>query len=172
LSDYIIQLVCRYYIVDIEEIKSKTRKREVCFPRQVAMYLIKANTNYSLAHIGKIFNGKDHATVLHASRTVRNLMDCDKKVNLDVKKINKLITIKSKGIKNNIDLSNDFYFIDFNNYLSIRMEDNKGIILSGFTPNEEYNIIEYFKNKLEIRYHENTGFYILEQKDKLNDSNI
>ena len=172
LSDYIIQIVCRYYSVDDDELKSKTRRREVCFPRQIAMYLIKLNTNYSLSQIGQIFNGKDHATVLHASRTVKNLMDCDKQVKSDIKKISKLITIKSKGIKNNIDLSDDFYFIDFNNYLSIRLEENKGILLSGFNPEEEFNIIEYFKNKLEIRYHENTGFYILEQKQNLNDSDI
>jgi chromosomal replication initiation ATPase DnaA len=56
LSDYIIQIVCRYYSVDDDELKSKTRRREVCFPRQIAMYLIKLNTNYSLSQIGQIFN--------------------------------------------------------------------------------------------------------------------
>ncbi len=59
--------------------KSKTRKREIVQARQLAMYFSKQLTKSSLAHIGKHCGNKDHATVLHACKTVNNLSDTDKR---------------------------------------------------------------------------------------------
>jgi chromosomal replication initiator protein len=59
-------------------LQSKTRKREIVQARQVAMYFSKSLTKSSLATIGAQIGGKDHATVLHACKTVNNLMDTDK----------------------------------------------------------------------------------------------
>jgi chromosomal replication initiator protein len=58
--------------------KSKTRKREVVQARQISMYFSKKMTKSSLASIGAHCGGKDHATVLHACRTVNNLQETDK----------------------------------------------------------------------------------------------
>ena len=55
LLDYTTRIVCKYYNIEPDEMKSKTRKREICFPRQVAMYLLKKHTNLSLASIGEYF---------------------------------------------------------------------------------------------------------------------
>jgi chromosomal replication initiator protein len=65
--DYIQKVVCDYFDLPIELLKSKTRKREVVQARQS-----------SLANIGAHCGGKDHATVLHACRTVNNLQETDK----------------------------------------------------------------------------------------------
>ncbi len=90
--DYIQKVVCDYFDLPIELLKSKTRKREVVQARQIAMYFAKKMTKSSLASIGAHCGGKDHATVLHACRTVNNLMETDKEfkgylVDLD-KKLN------------------------------------------------------------------------------------
>ncbi len=77
--DYIQKIVCDYFNISVDSLKSKTRKREIVQARQVAMYFAKAFTKNSLAVIGSIIGGKDHATVLHACRTVQNLMETDKK---------------------------------------------------------------------------------------------
>ncbi|MBK8366875.1 MAG: chromosomal replication initiator protein DnaA [Bacteroidetes bacterium] len=77
--DYIQKVVCDYFDLPIELLKSKTRKREVVQARQIAMYFAKSMTKSSLATIGLHCGGKDHATVLHACRTVNNLMDTDKR---------------------------------------------------------------------------------------------
>jgi chromosomal replication initiation ATPase DnaA len=61
--------------VPLEVMDMKTRKREVVTARQVSMTLAKHFTNYSLAKIGTEIGGKDHATVLHACKTVNNLID-------------------------------------------------------------------------------------------------
>lgn len=57
------------YNISIEELKSRTRKRSVAFPRQIAMYLTRKYTDNSLADIGGLYN-RDHSTVLHAIRVV------------------------------------------------------------------------------------------------------
>jgi chromosomal replication initiator protein len=76
--DYIQKVVCDYFDLPIELLKSKTRKREIVQARQIAMYFAKKMTKSSLANIGLHCGGKDHATVLHACRTVNNLSETDK----------------------------------------------------------------------------------------------
>jgi chromosomal replication initiator protein len=76
--DYIQKVVCDYFDLPIELLKSKTRKREVVQARQIAMFFSKKLTKSSLAKIGQQCGGKDHATVLHACRTVNNLSETDK----------------------------------------------------------------------------------------------
>ena len=83
--DYITKTVCDYFNLPVDSLGIKTRKRETVQARQIAMYFSKSMTKSSLATIGSQIGGKDHATVLHACRTVANLKDTDKnfKVFLD-----------------------------------------------------------------------------------------
>lgn len=76
--DYIQKTVCEYFKVKIEDIQSKTRKRDVVQARQLAMYFAKQYTKASLASIGSQIGKRDHATVLHACKTVKNLQETDK----------------------------------------------------------------------------------------------
>ncbi len=94
--DYIQKVVCDYFNLGIDILKSKTRKREVVQARQIAMYFAKSMTKSSLSTIGAHCGGKDHATVLHACRTVNNLMDTDKKFKSHVVDLQKKINIHSK----------------------------------------------------------------------------
>ncbi|HEY4800225.1 MAG TPA: helix-turn-helix domain-containing protein, partial [Bacteroidia bacterium] len=91
--DYIQKVVCDYFNLSIELLKSKTRKREVVQARQIAMYFAKQMTKSSLATIGMHCGGKDHATVLHACRTVNNLMDTDKKFRHYIQELDKKINL-------------------------------------------------------------------------------
>ncbi len=91
--DYIQKVVCDYFDMPLELLKSKTRKREVVQARQIAMYFSKCFTKSSLATIGLHCGGKDHATVLHACRTVNNLMDTDKRFKNYIEELNNKISI-------------------------------------------------------------------------------
>ncbi|GCD78754.1 chromosomal replication initiator protein DnaA [Schleiferia thermophila] len=91
--DYIQKVVCDYFDLPIELIKSKTRKREVVQARQLSMYFAKMLTKHSLASIGAQCGNKDHATVLHACKTVTNLMDTDKKFKGYVDDLKKKLTM-------------------------------------------------------------------------------
>lgn len=77
--DFIKKTVCEYFNIPLEQLKSKTRKREIVQSRQVAMFFAKSYTKNSLATIGAQIGGKDHATVLHACKTVNNLIETDKR---------------------------------------------------------------------------------------------
>ncbi|MBW7937174.1 MAG: chromosomal replication initiator protein DnaA, partial [Flavobacteriales bacterium] len=91
--DYIQKVVCDYFDLPIELMKSKTRKREVVQARQIAMYFAKQYTKSSLATIGSHCGGKDHATVLHACKTVNNLIETDKRFRAYVEELDKKINI-------------------------------------------------------------------------------
>ena len=75
--DYIQKVVCDYFDLNIDLMKSKTRKREVVQARQIAMYFAKCMTKSSLATIGMHCGGKDHATVLPVSYTHLTLPTSD-----------------------------------------------------------------------------------------------
>jgi chromosomal replication initiator protein len=94
--DYIQKVVCDYFDLPLEVLKSKTRKREVVQARQLAMYFSKSMTKSSLSNIGIHCGGKDHATVLHACRTVNNLIETDKKFKTYVSEIQKRIQVHDK----------------------------------------------------------------------------
>jgi len=76
--DYIQKMVADYFEMDLDTLQSKTRKRHIVQARQLAMYFAKKYTKASLASIGSQIGKRDHATVLHACRTVENLADTDK----------------------------------------------------------------------------------------------
>jgi len=63
--------VCRFYDIPDDLLRGKSRKKEIAFARQVAMYLSKELTNASLKSIGLHFGGRDHTTVIHAIRTIQ-----------------------------------------------------------------------------------------------------
>jgi len=89
--DFIQKIVCDYFGMPVEQINAKTRKREIVQARQLAMYFSKKHTKSSLATIGLHCGNKDHATVLHACKTVSNLMDTDKQFRSYVSEIEKKI---------------------------------------------------------------------------------
>jgi chromosomal replication initiator protein len=91
--DYIQKMVCDYFNISIEQMHSTSRKREIVQARQLAMYFAKMMTKNSLASIGVDIGGKDHATVLHAVRTVKNLIDTDKHFRVYVEEIEKKIKL-------------------------------------------------------------------------------
>ncbi|HAM98320.1 MAG TPA: chromosomal replication initiator protein DnaA [Marinilabiliales bacterium] len=91
--DYIQKVVCDFFNMPHDVINSKTRKREIVQARQIAMFFAKNLTKSSLATIGSQIGGKDHATVLHACKTVNNLMDTDKRFRGFIEDIEKKLKI-------------------------------------------------------------------------------
>ncbi len=89
--DVIQKIVADYFNIPMELINSKTRKREIVQARQLAMYFSKKHTKASLATIGLHCGNKDHATVLHACKTINNLIETDKQFRTYVEEIDKKI---------------------------------------------------------------------------------
>ena len=91
--DFIQKVVCDYFDMPVELLKSRTRRREIVQARQLAMYFSKQFTKSSLATIGAQCGNKDHATVLHACKTVNNLSETDKRFKKYVEEIEKKLTL-------------------------------------------------------------------------------
>ena len=72
--------VAEYYDIRLADMTSRRRPESIAFPRQVAMYLARQLTDASLSAIGEDFGGRDHGTVLHACRLVKDRMEVDAKV--------------------------------------------------------------------------------------------
>jgi chromosomal replication initiator protein len=75
--DFIQKTCSEYYGIKLDDLKAKTRKKEIVLARQVAMYFSKEFTNHSLKSIGYHFGGRDHSTVIHAVQAVNDLMETD-----------------------------------------------------------------------------------------------
>jgi chromosomal replication initiator protein len=73
----IVQAVAEYYRISLDDICGKQRDKHIVKPRQIAMYLIRQETQSSLLEIGQLFGGRDHSTVLHACEKI------DQAVNLN-----------------------------------------------------------------------------------------
>lgn len=85
--DDIIKKVSDYYGVEVESINTRSRKREVVLVRQVAMYLSKKYLDMSTSKIGQYIGKRDHATVLHACKTIANLAETDKQFRNELNEI-------------------------------------------------------------------------------------
>ena len=84
--------VADYYQLRLSDLLSMNRSRSLARPRQMAMALAKELTEHSLPEIGKAFGGRDHTTVLHACRTIRDLSSTDGKLRADWDKLQHALT--------------------------------------------------------------------------------
>ncbi len=75
--------VAEYYKIRIADLLSKRRSRSIARPRQVAMALAKELTNHSLPEIGDAFGGRDHTTVLHACKRIKELRESERRIGED-----------------------------------------------------------------------------------------
>ncbi len=80
-----------FYQVNLQDMLSARRARDVARPRQVAMYLTKHLTNLSLPDIGRRFGGRDHSTVLHSCKRIEELLESDADFTVNLQKLIQII---------------------------------------------------------------------------------
>lgn len=90
--DNIQRTVAEYYKVKLNELLAKRRSRSIARPRQVAMALSKELTSRSLPEIGNAFGGRDHTTVLHACRKIKELIATDLDIQEDWKNLLRILS--------------------------------------------------------------------------------
>jgi chromosomal replication initiator protein len=84
--------IAEYYKIKLSDLLSKRRNRSLARPRQMAMALAKELTNYSLPEIGEAFGGRDHTTVLHACRKIKELMVSNLDIQEDYKNLLRILS--------------------------------------------------------------------------------
>jgi chromosomal replication initiator protein len=86
--------ICDYFNIKIGDLKAKRRTKNIALPRQVAMYLCRKYTSTSFPAIGNNFGGRDHSTVIHASKTIEKKMKDDPSMRATIEKLEKSLNLK------------------------------------------------------------------------------
>lgn len=82
--DDIFSHICEFFSISREELVNKGRKKEVVYPRQIMMYILRSELDLSFSRIGEIFNGRDHTTVLHAVEKIQKERELNEKTKSDI----------------------------------------------------------------------------------------
>ncbi len=85
--DNILKAITDIYDVTLDDLKSKSRKKENVIPRQMAMYMLKEMTSLPLKSIGYQFSNRDHSTVIHAIQSINSLVEYDKNAEKNIEKL-------------------------------------------------------------------------------------
>ena len=86
--------ICEFFNIKIADLKAKRRTKNVALPRQVAMYLCRKYTETSFPAIGYKFGGRDHSTVIHASKAIEKRLKDDASIQTTIEKIERNLNIK------------------------------------------------------------------------------
>jgi chromosomal replication initiator protein len=87
----VVETVASFYSMDTDELKTKSRSREVVVPRQIAMYIIREETDTSLTDIGAAFGNRDHTTVMHACEKIEKAKETDNQIRQAVLAIRQML---------------------------------------------------------------------------------
>ena len=88
--------ICDYFNLKIGDLKAKRRTQNIAFPRQVAMYLCRKYTETSFPAIGDKFGGRDHSTVIHASKTIERKIKEDPHMQTTIEKLERNLNIRKR----------------------------------------------------------------------------
>lgn len=87
------KVVGEYFNVRLEDFTAKKRTKSIAFPRQIAMYLSRELTDFSLPKIGEEFGGRDHTTVIHAHEKISKMVHSDPHFQKQLKEINEMLKL-------------------------------------------------------------------------------
>jgi len=88
--------ICDYFNIKIGDLKAKRRTQNIALPRQVAMYLCRKHTETSFPTIGDKFGGRDHSTVIHASKTIERKIKEDPHMLTTIEKLERTLNVGKK----------------------------------------------------------------------------
>lgn len=91
IQNMIVKFVMARYDFSFDQLKSKTRKREVVFPRQLCMYLLYTFTRSNLDKIGELFGNRDHTTVIHAREMIIGLIEVGDGLSTEIIEVRKRV---------------------------------------------------------------------------------
>lgn len=90
------QVLTEHFDISIQEMASKSRKRGLCYAREVSMYFLTKYSRMTMEAIGEKFGGRHHTSVIHAKQTIKDLMDTEDKIFLEIQSINEKILVMAK----------------------------------------------------------------------------
>jgi chromosomal replication initiator protein len=95
----IVEAVAKAYDLPMERILGRDRSREVALPRQIAMYLLRKETDISLPQIGEVLGGRDHTTVMYGYDKIADLLERDERLRRQVTQIRETLYGQTTQVK-------------------------------------------------------------------------
>ncbi len=92
----IVEAVAKYYQVDPKALRGKARAKDIVLPRQVAMYLMREETDTPLLEIGRELGGRDHSTILHGYEKIQSQLDTNDDLRTEVLAIKEMLYSKGR----------------------------------------------------------------------------
>jgi len=139
----VTKIICDYFSIPIEDLKSKNRSRSMVFTRQIIFYFLRKKTRMTTIEIGDRFN-QSHCSVSYGVSIVHKLLGYDKEVKAYVNELNAIIDEKIGG-KIRKKAAEHMTYVDLNNATSFIFSETKSITISGFTKEEIENISQKLK---------------------------
>jgi hypothetical protein len=159
ILDIISKVTSAYYKEEFNKVISKLRKIEVVKVRQIISYIARDTHKISYRVIGEYF-GQNEFAAMYSCRSLAKLLLQDDDLLREVNLLKRRMFV-STGILNSEYLNQDYYIIDMNDCVSIKLKDNRSIVLSGFTEEEVKAYIEGNNIRTKPQIHKNTGIYML-----------
>ena len=167
--EYIKQIILMYFDAPENYYEIKTRKHEVLKIKQFACYFAKRHTYLSNQALAKIFNFKNHSSVISLVRKIDGCALFDKNYKRELKELETIIKLKglSKDLKFDFD---KHYYINMNDFKSVRENIEKAIVFIGYTDDEIFDLLKSkHESKFPIVNHTHTKKFILQDNPKKND---
>lgn len=167
-------VVSSYFDLPMSAFDSKSRLRVIIKMKQTSVYFVrKALPKATLKYIGEQIAGYDHATVLHSLKSIDNLLVTDRETRTNIEEIDAKLQSELNNSGLGGEIGNDYYYINMNTCVSIKLKSGKAILLVGYTPQEVANFVDSNKinqdddeHKATPISHANTGLYILQKNKK------
>lgn len=161
IADLIKQIVCIYFQAPQDVFTRKTRKSEYIKVKHTCCYLIKRHTSLSSREVGEMFKLKNHSSIILLIKKIDDIATFDRETRRELKELDEII--KFKGLAKNERINfEQFYFINMDNFKSIRETPERAILFVGYSDDE----IRQINGEIEIREHKNTKKFILENDEK------
>jgi len=161
VAELIKQIVCIYFQAPDDAFTRRTRKSEYIKIKHTCCYLIKRHTTLSSNEVCKMFGLKNHSSIILLVKKIEDIASYDREVRREIKELDEII--KFKGLSKNERINFDeFYYINLDNFKSIRDNSERAVIFVGYSDDE----IESLLPNLPIRKHNDTKKFILENDEK------
>lgn len=161
IAELIKQIVCIYYEAPKDVFTRRTRKSEYIKIKHTCCYLIKRHTTLSSREVCEMFNLKNHSSIILLIKKIDDIASYDRLFRKELEELNEIIKFKGLAKTERINFD-EFYYINLDNFKSVRETSERAIIYVGYSNDE---ISKMTENK-EIREHKNTKKFILENDKK------
>jgi len=166
VAKFIMQVVADYYDKPVSMITEKSGKQIYVSLRKCVVYFLYKHTSFGPTEMGRIL-GKTHADVMHMKETIDGYLMWDVRLRKEIQEMQKIILLKKRSVIKGMNFNDYYYYIDANNFKSLRMNESKAIMFVGFTDEEINTIKNLVGLQGEKREHTDTKMFVLEKRNEI-----